>query len=199
MKLRRLWIRMAALLMALGISAVPALAETVPADSQETYAYSYTWRVTDDRGPGWADLCLEAEVLHDRDTGQWQLLDTSLRPVRGFCLSRGANRELPMSAYLVTGGENPRLKLKCDTSLEYQYGPFSGTQELKQEYTFLLDEPGEVLAPGVPGEGEMDFRCWLSLALGVLMRLALLFLVWLIWRRYKKRLDSVQPMETPES
>ena len=63
-----------------------------------------------------------------------------------------------MSAYLITGGENPRLELKCDTVLEYEYGPFSRYQDLKQEYTFQLDEPGDVLAPGVsePGSGLPD-------------------------------------------
>ena len=105
-----------------------------------------------------------------------------------------------MSAYLITGGENPRLELKCDTVLEYEYGPFSRYQDLKQEYTFQLDEPGDVLAPGVPAEGKMDLRSYLSLALGFLMWPPVVLLIaYLLWRRFKKRPDAVQPMETPES
>ena len=105
-----------------------------------------------------------------------------------------------MSAYLVTGGENPnpRLMLKCDTTLEYQYGPFSSVENLEQQYTFRLDEPGDVLAPGVPPMGELDLRSYLSLALGFLMQpLVLLGIAFLLWRKFRKRADAVQPLEPP--
>ena len=175
MKIRSWCLRMAAMLLALGLAVMPAAAETVLVDYQDTYEYSYTWRVTDGWAPGWADVRMEAEVIYDQSTGEWHLARTDIRAVRGFCTSSKAIEEIPMSAYLITGGENPRLELRCDTVLEYEYGPFSRYQDLKQEYTFQLDEPGDVLAPVV------------------------LLIAYLLWRRFKKRLDAVQPMETPGS
>ena len=146
------------------------------------------------------DIAALAEVIYDQSTGEWHLARTDIRAVRGFCTSSKAIEEIPMSAYLITGGENPRLELKCDTVLEYEYGPFSRYQDLKQEYTFQLDEPGDVLAPGVPAEGTMDLRTYLSLALGFLMWPPVVLLIaYLLWRRFKKRLDAIQPMETPGS
>ena len=55
-----------------------------------------------------------------------------------------------------------------------------------------------MLAPGVPAAGRMDLRTYLSRALGCL-RWPPVFLIitYLLWRRFKKRLDAVQPMETP--
>ena len=50
MKIRSWCLRMAAMLLALGLAVMPAAAETVLVDYQDTYEYSYTWRVTD----GWA-------------------------------------------------------------------------------------------------------------------------------------------------
>lgn len=200
MKICSWCLRMAAMLLALGLAVMPAAAETVLADYQDTYEYSYTWRVTDGWAPGWADVRMEAEVLYDQSTGEWHLARTDIRAVRGFCTSSKTIEEIPMSAYLITGGENPRLELKCDTVLEYEYGPFSRYQDLKQEYTFQLDEPGDVLAPGVPAKGTMDLRTYLSLALGFLMWPPVVLLIaYLLWRRFKKRLDAIQPMETPGS
>lgn len=49
MKIRSWCLRMAAMLLALGLAVMPAAAETVLVDYQDTYEYSYTWRVTD----GW--------------------------------------------------------------------------------------------------------------------------------------------------
>ena len=65
MKIRSWCLRMAAMLLALGLAVMPAAAETVLADYQDTYEYSYTWRVTDGWAPGWADVRMEAEVLYD--------------------------------------------------------------------------------------------------------------------------------------
>ena len=47
MKIRSWCLRMAAMLLALGLAVMPAAAETVLVDYQDTYEYSYTWRVTD--------------------------------------------------------------------------------------------------------------------------------------------------------
>lgn len=44
---------------------------------------------------------------------------------------------------------------------------FPGYQDLKSGVYLPADEPGDVLAPGVPAEGTMDLRTYLSLALGL--------------------------------
>lgn len=198
MRCGRLLTWAAALLLALGLAVMPAAAEIVLADTQDPYEYSYTWRVIDEGGIGWADVRMEAEVLHDQSTGEWYLACTDARAIRGFCISDKASEELPMSAYLVAGGENPRLTLKCDTTLEYQYGPFSSVENLEQRYTFQLDEPGDVLAPGVPPMREVDLRFCLSLALGFLIHpMVLLGIAFLLWRKFRKRVEAVQPLESP--
>ena len=190
----------AVLILSLALTTVSALADVVDSDTKDPYEYSYTWRVTDEGGIGWADVRMKAEVLYDQNTGDWYLVRTDARAVRGFCVSDKASEELPMSAYLVTGGENPnpRLTLKCDTTLEYQYGPFPSVENLEQQYTFRLDEPGDVLAPGVPPMGELDLRSYLSLALGFLMQpLVLLGIAFLLWQKFRKWADAVQPLEPP--
>lgn len=73
MKIRSWCLRMAAMLLALGLAVMPAAAETVLVDYQDTYEYSYTWRVTDGWAPGWADVRMEAEVIYDQSTGEWHL------------------------------------------------------------------------------------------------------------------------------